>query len=83
MLWTEGLKEFLEGMGLKNGHRILSSWSGSGSGVGGCGCFTDGGFVDKNKRSLGWMTREKVTHEASMIKNQGFGFSWGTSLRRG
>lgn len=35
----------------------------------------DGGFIDTNDRSLGWMIREKVSHEESMIKNQGFGFS--------
>ena len=39
--------------------------------------------MDRNDRSLGWMIREKVSHEVSMIKNQGFGFNWGISLRRG
>lgn len=36
-----------------------------------------------NDSSFGWMIRERVSHEAIMIKNQGFGFSWGISLRRG
>lgn len=35
----------------------------------------DGGFIDTNDRSLGWMIKEKVSHEVSMIKNQGLGFS--------
>ena len=35
----------------------------------------EGGFIETKVRSLGWMIREKVSHEVSMIKNQGFGFS--------
>lgn len=35
----------------------------------------DGGFEVTNDSSLGWMIREYVSHEESMIKNQGFGFS--------
>lgn len=35
----------------------------------------EGGFVDTKVRILGWIIREKVSHEASMIKNQGWGFS--------
>lgn len=33
--------------------------------------------------SLGWMMSEKVSHDASMMKNHGFGLSCGISLRRG
>ena len=43
----------------------------------------DGGFVDRNVRILGWMSKENVDQEMSMIKNQGVGFSCGISLRRG
>lgn len=43
--------------------------------LGATGGFLDGGFIDTNDRSLGWMIREKVSHEVSMIKNQGLGFS--------
>lgn len=32
------------------------------------GVLLDGGFGDKNGRSLGWMIREKVSHEVNMIK---------------
>lgn len=39
------------------------------------GALLDGGLVDTNDRSLGWMIREKVSHEVSMIKNQGAGFN--------
>lgn len=35
----------------------------------------DGGLADTNVRILGWMIMEKVSHEMSMIKSQGFGFS--------
>lgn len=39
------------------------------------GVLLDGGFVVTNDRSLGWIIREKVSHEVSMIKNQGLGFN--------
>lgn len=39
------------------------------------GALLDGGFVDTNDSSLGWIIRDNVSHEDSMIKNQGFGFS--------
>lgn len=42
----------------------------------------DGGLVDRNVRILGWISRENVSQEMSMIKNQGVGFSCGMSLRR-
>ena len=35
----------------------------------------DGGFMEIKDRSLGWIIMEKVSHEISMIKNHGFGFS--------
>lgn len=43
----------------------------------------DGGFIVTNVSSLGWIIRAKVSHEVSMIKNHGFGFSCGIPLRRG
>lgn len=43
--------------------------------LGAMGGLLEGGFVVTNERSLGWMIREKVSHEAIMIKNQGLGFS--------
>lgn len=43
----------------------------------------DGGFIVTNVSSLGWIIRVKVSHEVSMIKNHGFGFSCGIPLRRG
>lgn len=39
------------------------------------GGLLEGGFIEINDSSLGWMIREKVSHEVSMIKNQGLGFS--------
>lgn len=43
--------------------------------LGAVGGLLDGGFIEMNDRSLGWMIREKVSHVVSMIKNQGLGFS--------
>lgn len=43
----------------------------------------DGGLVGVKDRSLGWIIKEKVNHDRSMMKNHGFGLSWGMSLRRG
>lgn len=42
-----------------------------------------GELVDVNDRSLGSITKEKVSHNSNIMKNQGFGFSCGMSLRRG
>lgn len=43
----------------------------------------DGGLVGVKDRSLGWIIKEKVNHDRSMMENHGFGLSWGMSLRRG
>lgn len=43
--------------------------------LGAVGGLLDGGFIDTNVRILGWIIREKVTHEMIMIKNHGAGFS--------
>lgn len=42
----------------------------------------DGGLVVVNDRSFGWIRSENVSHEASRMKNHGFGLSCGISLRR-
>lgn len=39
------------------------------------GALLDGGFMVMNVSSLGWISRENVSHEEIMIKNQGLGFS--------
>lgn len=43
--------------------------------LGAMGRLLEGGFIDTNDRSLGWIIREKVSHEMIMIKNHGWGFS--------
>lgn len=35
-----------------------------------------------NESILGWIIRENVSHDKIMMKNHGFGLSWGMSLRR-
>lgn len=42
----------------------------------------DGGLIGVNDRSLGWMIKEKVSQDRTMMKNHGLGFNWGMSLRR-
>lgn len=42
----------------------------------------EGELADVNSRSLGCMMSEKVNQEVNMIKNHGFGFNCGISLRR-
>lgn len=41
-----------------------------------------GGFVGVNAKILGWMINENVSHDMIMMKNHGFGLSWGIPLRR-
>lgn len=47
------------------------------------GVLLEGELVEINDRSFGWMIMEKVNHDASMMKNHGFGLSCGMPLRRG
>ena len=42
----------------------------------------EGELVGVNDRSLGWIIKEKVNHDVSMMKNHGLGLSCGMSLRR-
>lgn len=36
-----------------------------------------------NDRSFGWMSSRKTAQDMIMMKNHGFGLSWGIPLRRG
>lgn len=47
------------------------------------GVLLEGELVGINDRSFGWMIKEKVNHDRSMMKSHGFGLSCGMSLRRG
>lgn len=43
----------------------------------------EGGLVDINDRSLGWITSERVSHDRVRIRNHGFGLSWGIVIKEG
>ena len=43
----------------------------------------EGWLVRVSDRSLGWMIREKVSHDTNIMKNHGLGLSCGISSRRG
>lgn len=43
----------------------------------------DGEFVEIKDVSLGCIRKRKTVQDINMIKSQGFGLSWGMSLRRG